>query len=237
MDAARGVAIVMMAVYHTVYDLDAFGGYAVEATSGFWARFADATATSFLFLVGVSLAISHARASREGRDSFGKYLFRGLRIFGYGMLLTVVFWVFGLGYVVFGILHLIGVSIILAYPLLGHRFLNLILGLAVLAAGFSMTDPGVSSGSPWLLPLGVAPEGLPMPDYRPLIPWFGMVLLGLFAGNSVYGSGRVLTEGEAPFFARPLLPLGRNSLFIYLVHQPVIIAVLALAGVISVGLW
>jgi uncharacterized membrane protein len=233
-DAARGVAILMMAVYHTAYDLDAFGGYAVDSTSGAWARFADATATSFLFLVGVSLAISHARDIRAGRDSFRKYLLRGLRIFGYGMLLTAVFWVFGFGYVVFGILHLIGVSIVVAYPLLRYRFANLFLGLAVLAVGFYMMGAGVSSESPWLLPLGVVPEGLPMPDYRPFFPWFGMVLLGLFAGNTVYGGGKVLTERDAPTFVRPLLPLGRNSLFVYLVHQPLIIAVLALTGIISV---
>ncbi|CAN5442097.1 DUF1624 domain-containing protein [soil metagenome] len=234
-DAARGVAILMMAVYHTVYDLDSFGGYAVDSTSGFWARFADATATSFLFLVGVSLAISHARAVRAGRDSFRKYLLRGLRVFGYGMLLTAVFWVFGLGYVVFGILHLIGVSIILSYPLLRHRLVNLLLGAVVLAAGFYMMGIGVSSESVWLSPFGVVPENLPMPDYRPLFPWFGMVLLGLFAGNVVYGAGRTLTEGRAPFFVRPLLPLGRNSLFIYLVHQPFIIAALAAFGIISLG--
>ncbi len=142
MDAARGVAILMMAVYHNVYDLDSFGGYAVEATSGFWARFADATATSFLFLVGVSLAVSHARAVREGRDSFRKYLLRGLRV---------------LGYVVFGILHLIGVSTVLAYPLLRYRFLNLLLGVAVLAVGFYRKSVGVSSESVWLLPFGVVP--------------------------------------------------------------------------------
>ncbi|MGH3089143.1 MAG: heparan-alpha-glucosaminide N-acetyltransferase [Rubrobacteraceae bacterium] len=233
MDAARGVAILMMAVYHTVYDLDSFGGYDIDSTSGFWARFADATATSFLFLVGISLAISHARASREERDTFREYLFRGLRIFGYGMLLTIVFWIFGLGYVVFGILHLIGVSIILSYPLLRYRFANLLLGLLVLAVGSYMMSLGVSSESVWLLPFGVVPENLLMPDYRPLLPWFGMVLLGLFAGNAVYGEGKVLTERRAPFFVRPLLPLGRNSLFIYLVHQPVIIAVLAAAGIIS----
>jgi uncharacterized membrane protein len=226
----------MMVVYHTAYDLDVFGGYALDSTSGAWARFADATASSFLFLVGVSLVISYARDVRAGRDSFRKYLFRGLTVTGYGMLLTLVFWVFGLGWVVFGILHLIGVSIVLAYPLLGRPFLALLLGLVTLAVGFYMMSLGVSSESPWLLPLGVVPEGLSMPDYRPLFPWFGMVLLGLSAGSVVYGSGRGLTEGEAPLFVRPLLPLGRNSLAIYLVHQPVIIGVLALFGVISLGL-
>ena len=109
MDAARGVAIGMMVVYHLMYDLDYFGGYPIESTSGFWARFADATASAFLFLVGVSLAISYARASagHPGRSLFGKYLLRGIRIFAYGMALTVVFLVFGMGVVAFGILQVV----------------------------------------------------------------------------------------------------------------------------------
>ena len=241
MDAARGVAIAMMVVYHLMYDLDYFGGYPIESTSGFWARFADTTASAFLFLVGVSLAISYARASagHPGRSLFGNYLLRGIRIFAYGMALTVVFLVFGMGVVAFGILHLIGVSIILAYPLLRYRFANLFLGLSLLAAGVYMRIEGFSSQSPWLLPFGVVPENLVMPDYRPLLPWFGVVLLGVFAGNVVYGGGRrpALFAGKAPAVARPLLPLGRNSLLVYLIHQPILIALLAAFGVIQIELF
>ena len=240
MDAARGVAIAMMVVYHLMYDLDYFGGYPIESTSGFWARFADATASAFLFLVGVSLAISYARASagHPGRSLFGKYLLRGIRIFAYGMALTVVFLVFGMGVVAFGILHLIGVSIILAYPLLRYRFANLFLGLSLLAAGVYMRIEGLSSQSPWLLPFGVVPENLVMPDYRPLLPWFGVVLLGVFAGNVVYGGRRpALFAGKAPAVARPLLPLGRNSLLVYLIHQPILISLLAAFGVIQIELF
>ena len=237
MDAARGVAIVMMVVYHLTYDLETFGGYDIESTSGFWARFADATASAFLFLVGVSLAISYSRAGAR-RGLFGKYLRRGLRIFAYGMALTVVLYVLGVGIVAFGILHLIGVSIILAYPLLRYRFANLILGLSIIVVGWYLRVQDVSSESPWLLAFGVVPENLPMPDYRPLLPWFGVVLLGLFVGNVVYGGGK-RPEGfprKAPPVARPLVPLGRNSLFIYLVHQPLLLALLAGLGVIEVGL-
>ena len=230
----------MMVVYHLMYDLDYFGGYPIESTSGFWARFADATAGAFLFLVGVSLAISYSRASAggPGRGLFGKYLLRGLRILAYGMVLTAVFFLLGMGVVAFGILHLIGVSIILAYPLLRYRFANLILGLSLIAVGVYMRIEGVSSESPWLLPFGVVPESLVMPDYRPLLPWFGVVLLGVFAGNVVYGGGRrpALFAGKAPAPARPLLPLGRNSLFIYLVHQPILIALLAALGVIEIDI-
>jgi uncharacterized membrane protein len=240
-DAARGVAIGMMVVYHLMYDLDYFGGYPIESTSGFWARFADATASAFLFLVGVSLAISYVRASagHPGRSLFGKYLLRGIRIFAYGMALTLVFLVFGMGVVAFGILHLIGVSIILAYPFLRYRFANLFLGLSLVAAGVYMGIEGLTSQNPWLLPFGVVPENLVMPDYRPLLPWFGVVLLGVFAGNVVYSGGRrpALFAGKAPAVARPLLPLGRNSLFVYLIHQPILIALLAAFGVIQIELF
>jgi uncharacterized membrane protein len=234
-DAARGVAIIMMVVYHLTYDLDAFGGYGIEATTGFWARFADATASLFLFLVGVSLAISHARS---GGDRFGKYLLRGLRILGYGMVLTGVFLVFGMGIVAFGILHLIGVSIVLAYPFLNLRLANFSLGILVFVVGMYVMaqDP---SGSPWLLPFGVVPEGWLMPDYRPLLPWFGVVLIGLGFGNVVYGGGtrpRILPQ-KTPAVSRPLLPLGRNSLAIYLVHQPILILLLSLFGIVDLGLF
>jgi uncharacterized membrane protein len=226
----------MMVIYHLAYDLDNFGGYGIESTSGFWARFADATASAFLFLVGSSLAISYSRAGAR-RGLFGKYLRRGLKIFAYGMALTIVFLILGMGIVAFGILQLIGVSIILAYPLLKYRFTNLILGTILIAVGWYMRAQGVSSESPWLLPLGVVPENLSMPDYRPLLPWFGVVVLGLFIGNLLYGGDKrpVGVPRKMPLVAKPLVPLGMNSLFIYLIHQPILITLLAGLGVIEVG--
>jgi uncharacterized membrane protein len=236
-DAARGVAIIMMIVYHTTYDLDTLGGYDVQSTTGFWALFADVTAGLFLFLVGVSLAISRARTSLTGWRLFGKYLARGLRILAYGVVLTVVFLALGMGVVAFGILHLIGISIILAYPFLRLRFTNLVLGTLIFAAGQYILAQGLYSQSFWLLPFGIVPEGVIMPDYRPLLPWFGVVLIGLFFGNVVYGDGRrpAVLEDKAPVLARPLLPPGRNSLFIYLIHQPIIIALLAVTGVVDLN--
>jgi uncharacterized membrane protein len=236
-DAARGVAIIMMVVYHTTYDLDTLGGYDIQSTSGLWALFADVTAGLFLFLVGVSLAISRARTRRTGWSLFRKYLARGLRILAYGMVLTVVFLVLRMGVVAFGILHLIGVSIILAYPFLRRRFTNLVLGVLIFAAGLYIMALDPTSQSFWLLPFGVVPEGVMMPDYRPLLPWFGVVLIGLFFGNVVYGSGGRLAglTDKAPVPARPLLPLGRNSLFIYLIHQPIVVAVLAALGIVDLN--
>jgi len=237
-DAARGVAIIMMVVYHSTYDLDTLGGYDIQSTSGYWALFADVTAGLFLLLVGVSLAISRARTNLAGWRLFGKYLARGLKILTYGIVLTLVFLVLGMGVVAFGILHLIGVSIILAYPFLRLRFTNLVLGILIFAAGQYILAQDLYSQSFWLSPFGVVPEGVMMPDYRPLLPWFGVVLIGLFFGNVVYGDGRrpAVTEDKAPLPARPLLPLGRNSLSIYLIHQPVIVAVLAVLGIVDLNI-
>jgi uncharacterized membrane protein len=236
-DAARGVAIIMMIVYHTTYDLDTLGGYDIQSTTGYWALLADVTAGLFLFLVGVSLAISRARTSLTGWRLFGKYLARGSRILAYGVVLTLVFLALGMGIVAFGILHLIGVSIILAYPFLRLRFANLVLGTLIFVAGQYILAQGLDSQSYWLLPFGIVPEGVMMPDYRPLLPWFGVVLIGLFFGNVVYGDGRrpAFLEDKAPMLARPLLPAGRNSLFIYLIHQPIIIALLAAWGIVDLN--
>ncbi len=236
MDTARGVAILMMVLYHFMYDLDTFGGYNIESTSGFWAGFADLTTFSFVFLVGVSLAISYAKSSaRAERPLLGKYFLRGIKIIGYGMVLTLSTWVLGMGIILFGILHLIGTSIILTYPFLRFRLLNLFAGLAFIAAGWYLQSLEISSKSPWLLPLGVVPEGLFMPDYRPLLPWFGVVLLGVFIGNLVYGSGKRLAgiSWKMPAPALPLTLLGRHSLFIYLVHQPIMVGLLAAFGIIN----
>jgi uncharacterized membrane protein len=232
-DAVRGVAIVFVALYHLIYDLDNLAGYPIASTTGFWGAFADFSAFMFVFLVGVSLSLSFSRAQSDGL--FLKYLRRGLRIFAYGMLVTLVFWALDFGWVIFGILQLIGVSIVLAYPFMRLRYANLILGMLLVAVGAYLQIAGVSSDSAWLAPLGIAPEGLFMPDYRPLVPWFGVVLLGLFTGNVVLEQGKRIPTPAKPGPLKPLAFLGRHTLFVYLVHQPVIVASLAALGIVEFG--
>lgn len=233
----------MVVLYHLIYDLDNFGGYRIESTSGFWGIFADVSAFAFVFLAGLSLSLSYARASsglRSGRELFGKYLRRGARIFSYGMLITLVFWALSFGVVVFGILHLIGLSIVLAYPFMKLRLSNLLLGFSIVALGVYVQIEGLSADGAagvLLAPLGVVPEGLFMPDYRPLLPWFGVVLLGLFFGNVVYNEQAHKTPSnvEGPAYAAPVAFLGRHTLLIYLVHQPILIGTLWALGIVSFG--
>lgn len=238
-DAFRGVAIVMMVLYHLLFDLQHFGGYDIRVRSGFWNTFADATAFLFVFLVGVSLSVSYGRAlaSRTGGHfrGFPKFLRRGAQIFGYGLLITVVTWfIDSQQYIRFGILHLIGLSIILAYPLLRYRVLNAAGGLGLMVAGFYLQEHHHAFGYPWLYWVGFIPQTPIVFDYRPLLPWFGAVLLGIAVGNWLYPKARrmfVIPDLSKVAGISLLALLGRNSLGIYLVHQPLVIATLVLLGI------
>lgn len=240
-DALRGVAIVMMVLVHLRYDLVYYGGYRTPLlVSAGWVNFARATASIFMFLVGVSLTLSFARATKVepgDRQLFAKYLKRGLTVFGWGMVITVVTWVLlREGAVYFGILHFIGLSIILAYPFLRLRLPNLLIGLILIALGTYLN--GRTFTFPWLMWLGLVPERLTSVDYYPLIPWFGVVLIGVFLGNSFYpdlARKFKLPEWSGYLPIRLLSFLGRHSLLIYLVHQPIVVALLYLLDIINLG--
>ena len=236
----RGVAILMMIGYHVSYDLDYFGAYNLNVHSGFWLYFARATATIFLLLVGISLTLSFSRATnlqKTEKKLYLKYLKRGLKIFSWGLVITLTTWIIlRAGFIVFGILHLIGISIILAYPALKLRFSNLVLGIMFIALGIFSNK--VTVGFPWLLWLGLVPARFYSIDYFPLLPWFGVVLIGIFLGNSLYPQymrNFSLHDLSTSSFIQFLCFLGRHSLLIYLVHQPLLITSLHLLGMVNIG--
>ena len=236
-DALRGVAILMMATYHLVWDLREFDIAEVDPYRGFWRLFARATATLFLLLVGVSIQLRAGRAADRGDGAavLGRQVRRGLIVFGAGMVVTLATWLFiREGVVVFGILHLIGVSMILAYPFLRLGRLNLLLAAVLIAAGVALQEVVVDF--PWLVWLGLMPTGFYSVDYFPLLPWFGVVLVGLFLGHSAY-TGYERRFPLPPLGAAPpvqlLAALGRHSLLIYLIHQPLLIALLVLLGLVD----
>ena len=137
-DALRGVAITMMVIYHLAYDLVLFGYYQANVLIGPWRIFARITASLFILLVGVSLAVSFARSDRleRGWSHYKKYLVRGLKLIGWGMVITLVTWVYmGKPVVIFGILHVIGAITILVYPFLSLHWVNLPIGVAMIGLG------------------------------------------------------------------------------------------------------
>ena len=234
-DSLRGIAIILMVISNLVTDIAFFGILGIDAYSGFWLYFARLVVSMFILLAGISLTLSYSRVrDRKPREIHKKYFLRGAKIFGAGMLITLVTWFFiPEGFVLFGILHLIGVSIILGHFLLRRRFVSLFLGISFMLAGLFLQT--MTFDFVWLVWLGLRPENYYTVDYVPILPWFGLFLIGMFLGNSLYPEGRRrfrLPNHSGIWLVRPLAFLGRNSLLIYLVHQPIIITVLYFYGVI-----
>ncbi len=232
----RGVAVVAMVFYHLSYDLAYFVGL---FEVGFFRQGAGLDigrmiGGTFTFLAGLSLTLSYVRAAESsGRRVSLKYLGRGARIFSYGLIITLLTWIFvPRDMIYFGILHLIGASIILAYPLIRLKLTNVVLGAGCIALGLYLRQSFVVE-SPWLAWLGGRP-GFSTLDYWPIFPWFGVMLLGIAAGNTLYGSAsKKRTARATPPPLRPLTFLGSHSLAVYLIHQPVLIAALALLGLVE----
>jgi uncharacterized membrane protein len=129
---------------------------------------------------------------------------------------------------VFGVLHCIGLSILLAYPLIRFRNFPLILGVLCIILGIALRVT-VIVDFPWLLWLGFVPSGFYTLDYFPLLPWFGVVLIGIFLGNTFYQNNTrkvSLNDHSGFILSRVLCFLGRHSLIIYLLHQLLIVGLL-----------
>jgi uncharacterized membrane protein len=227
-DALRGVAILLMVGFHVTWDMVSLGLVQVNMGRGPWPWFSRIISTMFLSLAGISLVISDSR--RGETPAWRKYLVRGFQILGLAMIVTVVtYFTLGRSFVVFGILHLIGFSIVAAIPFLPYRrrWISLVLGLVLLVVGSYVNRQTVLH--PWLIWLGINQLGRPMADWYPVLPWFGMLLVGLWLGHTLYTGGErrfALPDRSRAPVIRQLAFLGRHSLLIYMVHQPILIGVL-----------
>ena len=129
----------------------------------------------------------------------------------------------------FGVLHCLGVCMLLS-PLLKKLpwWVLIPVGLAVIFMGDLLK--GVRSDSIFLIPFGIYPAGFASSDYFPLIPRLGYFILGIAMGQTLY-KNKKSSIPEPKFFPFNALGfLGRHSLFIYLVHQPVIAALVFLVS-------
>ncbi|MCX6814332.1 MAG: heparan-alpha-glucosaminide N-acetyltransferase [Candidatus Aenigmarchaeota archaeon] len=225
-DSLRGIAIILMVISNFVTDVSFFGIYSINIYSGFWLFFARLVVSMFILLAGISLTLSYSKVrNRPSREIHKKYLLRGAKIFGLGMLITLVTWIFlKQDFILFGILHLIGISIILGHLLVKNKRLSLFLGILFILIGIYLQN--LAFGFPWLVWLGFKPEGFYSVDYVPIFPWFGLFLIGVFLGNLLYPEGGKRFGIRDFSNSRVIIPLrflGRNSLLIYFIHQPILI--------------
>jgi uncharacterized membrane protein len=224
-DCARGLALVGMAAYHLGWDLADFRLVPPDLpfTPGM-RLLSHAVASAFLALVGVSLALAH----RHGFDRRAFWRRLGIVAGAAALVTAATFIVFpGMG-VWFGILHCIAVASLIAGPFAAApTWANAAMGLAAIAAPFvihsALFDP------PWLLWIGLG-EALPNTvDWYPLLPWAGVVFLGLSLARAPGAMARLTSPDRwraKPVPTRALCFAGRHSLLIYLVHQPILIGLL-----------
>ena len=230
LDELRGLDLVSMMLYHACWDLAFLFGVEMKwyaATPGhLWQQ---SICLVFILLSGFCVPLGHHT------------LRRGATVFGAGVLVTAVTLLFmPEDRVVFGVLTLLGSAMLLTgilEPLLQKvpPAAGLVVAAVLFALCYSVSSGWVGVGS-WklLLPQGLYanyltaffgfyPEGFFSTDYFPLLPWLFLFWAGYFLH---FCMGRARMEPLRRSVCAPLGWLGRHSLVIYLLHQPVIFGVL-----------
>ena len=237
LDTIRGCALLSMLLYHASWDLVYMFGVNWPWYHGFAAYvWQQSICWTFILLSGYCWSLGRRR------------LRRGLTVFLCGALITAVTWLFMRSNLVYcGVLTLLGASSLLLVPLapalerfparagLAGSFLLFLLFRDV-NAGFL----GFEGMRPAALPaglyhshatalLGFPPRGFFSTDYFSLLPWFFLFLTGYFLF-------RLRPEEVREIRRVPLVTaMGRHSLLIYMLHQPVIYGLLWLGQVLLTG--
>jgi len=223
LDALRGVAIVWMAVFHFCFDLNHFGMLSPKQNfyvDPFWTQQRVAIVSLFLFTAG--LAQATALDAGQGWPRFWR---RWAQIAGCAVLVSAgSALMFPRSWISFGILHGIALMLVaarFAAPLRGWMWP---LGLVLVLLPQWVQHPVFDTR--WTNWVGLVTRKPVTEDFAPLLPWLGVMLWGLAAGQWLLARRRAVFAGPLPGAARPLALLGRWSLSFYMVHQPVLIGLL-----------
>lgn len=213
-DALRGLSVVLMVFHHFFLDLIVLCGAPEWLFSNpVFNLLHYIFAGLFILLSGVS--------SRFSRSNLN----RGLKCFGIALVMTAATALIG-SVIVFGVLHLLGACMIL-YGLCGKaldkipRKAQPVLYIALLLlSNWAIANIDIGSAAKVLFFFGWTYPGFHSADWFPLFPWMFVFLMGTWLG--VY-----IKEGKFPkrfyTFTMPVLPqIGRKSLLIYVLHQPVL---------------
>jgi len=223
-DVMRGCAIVLMFIYHFAYDLDYFGYIQQDFShSPFWLNFRTLIVTLFLTIMGVSLYLAAYKKLNTKRF---QYRLRLLII--YSLLVSLGSWVvFPDAMIFFGILHFITLASLIALFFVPLGKINLLFGISIIVIAntfsFQLFDHA------YLQWFGMVTKLPTTVDYVPFLPWFGVVLIGLYLGQlmSSLAKNSWFKQWRSQHKIFKVLSLaGRNSLHIYMLHQPLFLGIL-----------
>jgi len=224
-DIARGVAIIAMVAYHLCWDLSYFRFIAPDVgRDPNWVLIARSILAVFLFLVGTGLVLGHGSGIRWA--AFWRRT--GFVVMGALAITLGTFLVFPDSFVYFGVLHAIALFSLLALPFLfAPLWLTglvaaVVIALPLLFAHALFNEKLFSWIGFWQVPP-------PTNDLVPIFPWFAAVLVGIIATRLVLASslaGRLAAIAPTGRLPRLLAGLGRWSLLIYLLHQPILLGLI-----------
>lgn len=219
-DALRGFALCLMFVYHFCFDLRLYGVIAADFEHDpFWLGFRAVIVTMFMTLVGVSLVLADRRGAPPA------HFWRRIAIIAACALAVSVGSgiAFPRSFIYFGILHCIAVASVLAWPAVRRPRSAFVIGCVIIVAGLLLTHPVFDARA--LSIVGFVTHKPITEDYVPLAPWSGVVFMGIALGHLL---ARQSFSAVAPLAAAPawLRWLGRHSLAVYMVHQPILLGAL-----------
>lgn len=236
LDALRGFAICLMLVFHTAYDIRTFYPLGEELVSWlparFWQYFPEAVGTMFFLILGAAHR-QRAIGWQKRRPSFPEALAPALKLVFLGAVISVIT---ALTYpdltIYFGVLHCLGATRLLLLTCCRWKRANAALAILFVALGVWLNTLSIESR--WLLWLGVSSSQGTGGDWYPLFPWAGVAFFGYFLADFLKERLRS-AKGPPPWktFRTDLPPfrflawLGRHSLVIYLLHQPLLIALIS----------
>lgn len=218
LDALRGLCVLGMVIVHFIFDLTELYGI-VRWQTPEWFAFLQSWGGVLFLLISGTCATFGSRSVR-----------RGVMVLGFGLVISAATWVMFrfMGFhrailIYFGVLHCLGVCMIL-WPLFKKAPVWLLLLLAAAMVGLGLWFDGLTVAPKWLIPLGLTPRGFASSDYFPLLPHLGFFLMGAAFGKTFYRQKQSLFPNineNAPIL-RFLQWCGRSSLWIYLLHQPIL---------------
>ncbi|MDR2991840.1 MAG: DUF1624 domain-containing protein [Burkholderiaceae bacterium] len=239
LDALRGLALVWMTAYHFAFDLNWFGVIRQNFyRDPLWITQHVVILSLFLLTAGMGQAIAQAQGQRWPR-----FWRRWAQIALAAALVSLgSWWTFPRSWISFGVLHGMALMLPLTRALLGTRLARwpwalVLLGALLIAAGplgcawlVQVHPPALAAwlDSRWLYGIGWITHKPRTEDYVPLLPWWGVMLLGAALAQGLLRAPltRSILSGPLPWPLRGLSVLGRWSLLYYLLHQPILIGAL-----------